>query len=237
MGRGRSGKKKGGGGFRQLTDSEEQKYYSGQTITAAQQAAFDKYTDPNTEPGSLYNFSQNMNMAVAQGQPLTPEQQQVWDEISGSMHDLGQDMQLTRYDHADTVDQMLRGLGVRGSAEYMTADELKGYLVGAEYEDKRILSTSVNGFANASDPSTFTTRQFKFTYEAESNVQGVMPGRGNIGFGGYGKGDDFGEMLLGGSSKYTVKDVRYSGAKARSKGMPKSYLTEDQIEIVVGVRK
>lgn len=240
MGRGKSGVKSKGGGdgtFSQMTDAEEKEYYAKQKITAAQQKAFDKYTDPNTESGSLYNFSQNMNRAIATDTPLTKKQQEVYDQITGSMHTLGRNMELTRYDHYDTVNEMLSKLGVSGDASTMSAEQLSDALVGASYTDKRILSTSVNGFKNSSNPETFTSRQFKFTYMAKSGAMGVMPGVGKKPMKGSGKktGDDFGEMLLGSSNKYKIVGVRNSGEMARRKGRPTWDRTTDQIEIIVEV--
>lgn len=249
MGRGRSGLSGGGGGakpvfsdrdtgdFRQMTDAEEFDYLIRQQITDEQQAAFDKYTNPNTEAGSLYNFSQNLNYAVATGQPLTPEQQKAWDEINGAMHNIGYNAELLRYDHGDTVNEILRQVGVSGRAETMTPSQLKKQLAGVSYSDSRVLSTSVNGFKNSSDPSVFTTRQFKFTYRTKAGAKGVMPGVGKTPMLGSGKsrGDDFGEMLLSPENKYKIVDVKYSGEKARRKGGSKRYLTERQIEIVVEV--
>ena len=238
MGRGRSGaKKKGGGGFRPLTDKEESAMYASQNITPELQDAFDKYTDPNTLPGSLYNYSQEMNSKVAQGIPLSPDEQATWDAIEGSMHDLGKNVMLTRYDHADTVQEMLNKIGVRGNAETMTAKELSDALVGVGYKDKRILSTSVNGFANADNPEVFTTRQFKFSYEAKPGTQAVLPGVGKVPhvYSSKSTGDDFGEALLGSSNSYSIKAVRSLGTKGRSKGMPTYVQDVDQIEIVVEV--
>ena len=242
MGRGRSGigAKLGGGSggtFRELTDAEADAFYRSQKITPAQQAAFDKYTDPNTVPGSLYNFSQEMNTAIIKGRKLTREQQNVWDEVNGSMRELGTKMTLSRFDHADTVQGLLDQLGVSGRAASMSADELKSALVGVGYTDKRILSTSVNGFKNSSNPETFTTRQFKFTYQASEKTKGVMPGVGKTPMRGSGKtsGDDFGEMLLSGKNKYKIVDVRPTGTRGRSKGKRVTTRDVDQIEIVVSV--
>ena len=228
MGRGRSGMG-GGGSYHQMSDSEASTYYAGQTITAAQQAAFDRYTDPDTEPGSLYNFSQNMNTAIAQGRRLTAAQQRVWNEINGAMHPLGQKLTLSRYDHADTVQGMLDQLGVNRNAASISADDLRTALLGVSYTDSRALSTSVNDFKNAKNAGVFTTRQFKFTYHASAKAKGVMPGMGKN------SRDDFGEMLLGSSNKYKVVGVRDMGTRGRSKGMPQSVKNVNQIEIIVEV--
>ena len=236
MGRGRS-KLGGDGTFREMTGEEEAKFYSSQKITEGLQRAFDKYTNPNREPGSLYNFSQEMNRAVAEDRPLTREQQEVFDEIEGSMRSLGRNVTLTRYDHPDTINEILRKVGAFGDAASMTADQLSDALVGVKYTDKRILSTSVNGFKNSSDPATFTTRQFKITYRAKPGTKAVMPGVGRVPMRGSGmsSGDDFGELLLGTKNKYSIKEVKYSGKKARAKGRPKHDLSRDQIEIIVEV--
>lgn len=249
MGRGSSGLGGGSGGgkptfsatdsspFRMMSDSEEQAYYAKQNLTPAQQSAFDDYTNPNTQPGSLYNFSQNMNYNYANGLPMTQRQQDVFNEINGSMHNLGYNATLTRYDHADSVNSVLSQLGVSGNAGNMTPAQLKRALVGVSYQDNRILSTSVNDFKNSSSASTFTTRQFKFTYQARASAQGVMPGISKTPMRGSrrSQGDNFGEMLLGLTNTYTIKDVKYSGARARRKGASQYSLTEKQIEIIVEV--
>lgn len=252
MGRGRSklGGKSGGsvkktpafsatddGPFRAMSDSEESDYYAKQSLTSEQQAAFDLYTDPNTTPGSLYNFSQNMNYKHANGLPMTKQEQDAFNAIDSSMHNLGYNATLTRYDHAETINDMLSQLGVTGNAGSMSLSKLKSSLVGASYTDDRILSTSVNDFKNSADPSTFNTRQFKFTYRAKAGTQAVMPGVSKTPMKGSGLsgGDNFGEMLLGRSNNYKIVDVKYSGAMARAKGQPKWKLNKKQIEIVVEV--
>lgn len=256
MGRGRSGLSSSGGGgsatttapvsvfsdtdsgaFRVMPDGEEKTYFTRQNVTAAQQAAFDDYTNPNPEPGTLYNFSQNMNYNYANGLPMTARQRQVMSELDNAMHNIGYNAELTRYDHAGTVDELLSQVGLPRNAANMTAASLKKALVGMSYVDDRILSTSVNNFKNASNPSTFDTRLFKFTYLAKAKAQGVMPGVGKTPMRGSGKtsGDDFGEMLLARTNTYKIVDVKYSGAKARPKGTPVWNLTKKQIEIVVEV--
>lgn len=219
-----------------MTDAEEAAYFNRQNITPQQQAAFDLYTNPNTEPGSLYNFSQNMNWNYQNGLPMTKQQTDTFNTINNAMHNIGYNSILTRYDHAGTVDLLLQQVGIRGSAANMTPTKLKK-LIGHTYTDKRILSTSVNNFKNSFDPTTFTTRQFKFTYKAKASTQAVMPGAGKIPmrWSGMSTGDNFGEMLLGPINRYKIVDVKYSGAKARAKGMPKTALNKKQIEIVVEV--
>ena len=215
-------------------------YYQRQGITPQEQKELDKYTDPNTLRGSLYNYSQEMNQANING-TMTTEQQKTFNTLVGAMHNLGYNVNLTRYDHGDALDYMLREAGIATGHQGMTISQLKSALVGKAYTDKRILSTSYNNFKNAADPSTFTTREVKFTYRAKASTQAMMPGVGKVPMRGSGmaRGDDFGEMLLaptnGSVNNYRVVDIKYSGAKARLKGGSKYNLNVRQIEIVVEV--
>lgn len=217
-------------------------YFQQQKLTAAQQRGMDLYTDPNTEPGSLYNFQQNMNWAITHG-GMDSRQQALYDTVTGAMHNLGYNVNLTRYDHGNALDDMLTQAGLRGGHAGMSIAQLKKALVGRGFNDQRILSTSYNDFKNAQDPSVFTTREVKITYKARAGAQAMMPGRGKIPLRGSGmtKGDDFGEMLLApsnpktGSNHYRIVDVKYSGSKARPKGGWKGYLPLKQIEIVIEV--
>ena len=45
-------------------------------------------------------MSQNMNHAMAMGQKLTANQQFVHDNLMGAMHNIGYNVNLTRYDHS-----------------------------------------------------------------------------------------------------------------------------------------
>lgn len=208
-------------------------YYSQQNLDIDARTALQDYLDPNTTPGSLYNFSQNMNHAVATGgvQSLDPQQRYAWDSINDAMHNLGYNVNLTRYDHGDFLDGRLSQMGITGGHSGMTVAQMKQALVGQTYTDSRILSTSYNNFKNASDPSTFTTREVKITYKAPAGTQALMPGNG--------PGGRLGEMLVAPSSssgnRYRIVDVKSNGAKARPKGGSKSNLSLQQIEVVVEI--
>lgn len=206
-------------------------YYNQQNLDIDARTALQDYLDPNTEPGSMYNFSQNMNQAIATGQKLNPQQQYAWDSINDAMHNLGYNVNLTRYDHGDFLDSKLATAGITGGHAGLSIAQMKQLLVGKTYTDSRVLSTSYNDFKNAADPSTFTTREVKISYKAPANTQALMPGNG--------PGGNLGEMLLGPSSgtgnRYRIVDVKASGAKARPKGGSKSNLTLSQVEVVVEI--
>lgn len=207
-------------------------YYLQQNLDIDTRLALDDYLDPKTLSGSLYNFSQNMNHAVLTGQKLNPQQQYAWDSITGSMHPLGYNVNLTRYDHGDFLDARLAGAGITGGHTGMSVSQLKKMLVGQSYTDSRILSTSYNNFKNATNADTFTTREVKITYKAKASTRTLMPGDG--------PGGRLGEMLLGpsgtqGHNTYKIVDVKSTGNRARPKGGSTSNLSLAQIEVVVEV--
>lgn len=217
-------------GFHDLYNGRN--YYQQQNLDIDARMALDDYLDPNTVPGSMYNFSQNMNYAIATGQQLSPQQQFARDSIVDASHNLGYNVNLTRYDHGDFLDSRLAGIGINGGHDGMSVSQLKQALVGQTYTDSRILSTSYNNFKNAADPSTFTTREVKITYRAKASTQALMPGDG--------PGGKLGEMLImpsgtKGHNNYKIVDVRSSGSKARRKGGSTYNLTIPQIEVIVEV--
>ncbi len=210
-------------------------YYLDQNMDIDARTAVADYLDPRTLSGSLYNFAQNMNHAIATGQQLSAQQQFAYDSIQSGMHNLGQNLNLTRYDHIGALDTMLQQAGVSGGSAGLSIAQLKSALIGSQYSDNRILSTSYNDFRNAgSNAQTFTTRQVKISYLAKASTQALMPGKG--------PGGDFGEILLGatgtngGHNSYRIVDVKYSGSMARAKGSPSGgNLPLRQIEVVVEV--
>ena len=207
-------------------------YYNQQNLDIDTRTALQDYLDPNTVGSSLYNFSQNMNHAVATGQKLNAQQQFAWDSITGAMHNLGYNVNLTRYDHGDFLDNQLATAGFSHGHAGLSVSQLKSALVGQTYTDPRILSTSYNNFKNATNADTFTSREVKITYRAKASTQALMPGDGS--------GGRFGEILLGpsgtkGHNTYKIVDVKTTGQKARPKGGSTSNRTLTQIEVVVEV--
>ena len=225
-------------GFKDYDDADYHQLYNGsgyykqQNLSAAAKQQLTKYLNPNTEPGSLYNFSQNMNYAAATGTiNRMPKYKTAYDTIVNSMHNLGHNVTLTRYDHGEFLDNQLSAAGVNGGHRGMSVSQIKSALVGRTYGDNRILSTSYNDFSKASNHQTFTTREIKITYRAKAGAKALMPGDG--------PGGKFGEMLLaptsGKTNNYKIVDVKPTGNKARAKGMPISSRTLNQIEIIVEV--
>lgn len=100
-------------------------YFQQQQLTTAQKRAADAYVDPNTEPGSLYNVAQNLNWGMANGTPLSPKHQKVHDDMMSAMHNVGYNVNLTRYDHDDMINSMLKQLGAGSDYTKMSQKQLQ----------------------------------------------------------------------------------------------------------------
>lgn len=202
-------------------------YFQKQNLTIDQQLAVINYLSDTPESGSLYSMSQNMNYAMANGKKLTANQQFVKDKMMESMHNLGYNTNLTRYDHPTMINNLLQQAGLGGSYDNYTPAQLKKALVGMQYGENKFISTSYNDFKNAPNASTFTSRAVKISYKAKANTQAMMPGNG--------PGGALGEVVLAPSTGANMKviDVKFTGRKARRQGT-QSY-TLPQVELVVEV--
>ena len=207
-------------------------YYQQQKLTTAQQKAASNYLEAHTEPGSLYSHSQNMNWQMANGQTLTGKYKQTHDGLMSAMHNLGYNVELTRYDHDGMVNGLLGAVGAKGNMGNMTISQMKKALVGTTVNEDKFLSVSYNDFKNAPSGSAgvFNTRMVKITYKAKAGTQAMMPGNG--------PGGNLGELILAPTNGKSnpggkIVDVKYSGNKARRKGT--QTLNQKQVEIVIEI--
>lgn len=184
-------------------------YYQNQTVSIDGKIAIQNYLSDATEPGSMYSMSQNMNHALQTGQKLTANQQFVYNNLNASMHNLGYNLTLTRYDHADAINGMLKSAGVNASYDKLTASQLNKALSGAVITQRSPVSTSYNDFSKAGS-NPFTSRAVKIVYSAKAKAQGLMPGNG--------PGGNLGEMILSDKNSYKITKVAFDGRKARAKG-------------------
>ncbi len=201
--------------FHQLYNGRQ--YFAQQKLTPAQQKAAANYLEPYAEPGTLYSHCQNMNYMMANGQKLTGKYKQTHDGMMSAMHNIGYNVELTRYDHADMVNGILKATGAGSDYERMTPAALKKSLVGLTVNEDKFLSTSYNNFQNApqSTKQIFDSRAVKINYKVKADVQAMMPGKG--------AGGDFGEIVLAPTNGSTnrggkITDVRITGQKVRRKG-------------------
>ena len=217
--------------FHQLYNGR--KYYQQQKLDATQLQAATNYLESNTEPGSLYSHSQNLNYMMATGQQLTGKYKQTYDGMMSSMHNIGYNVTLTRYDHAGMVNGMLQAVGAGSDYEKLSASQIKKALVGKTLGENKFLSTSYNDFKNApqNTKQIFDSRAVKINYKVKAGTQAMMPGKG--------AGGDFGEIVLaptnGKANKGgTITDVRLTGQMVRRQGTQTYNQPRIEIDIEIG---
>lgn len=194
--------------YHQLYNGKQ--YFQNQAISLDGRIATMNYLSDQPESGSMYSMSQNMNYALAHGQKLTANQQYVYNNLQASMHNLGYNLTLQRYDHADGINSLLQSVGINKSYDSMTQNQLQKALVGMNYTSKSLLSTSYNDFAKAPGGNPFTSRAVKFEYRAKANTQAFMPGNG--------AGGNLGEMILSDKNNFKITGVKFDNRRARAKG-------------------
>lgn len=216
--------------FHQLYNGRQ--YYQQQKLTANQQQSAKNYLESQTEPGSLYSHSQNMNYMMATGQNLTGKYKQTHDGLMSSMHNLGYNVELTRYDHDGMVNGLLSAVGAKGNMSSMSIGQMKKALVGATVDENKFLSVSYNDFKNAplQSKNVFMNRMVKITYRAKAGTQAMMPGNG--------PGGNLGELILAPTNGKSnpggkIVDVKYTGNKARRQGT--QTMNQKQIELVIEI--
>ena len=216
-------------GYHQLYNGRQ--YYKQQNLSVQEQNAAANYLSPNPEHGSLYSHCQNMNYMMATGQTLTGTYKKTHDGMMSAMHNIGYNVELTRYDHAGFLNGMLQTLGAGTNYEKMSQASLKKALVGQTVNENKFLSASYNNFKNAANASVFTSRAVKINYKCKANTQAMMPG--------VGPGGDFGEIVLAptngkGNKGGKITDIRLTGKMARRQGTQTYNQPQIEIDIEIG---
>lgn len=217
--------------FHQLYNGRQ--YYQQQKLTASQLKAAGNYLESQPEPGSLYSHSQNMNYMMATGQKLTGKYKQTHDGIMSAMHNIGYNVELTRYDHPDMVNSLLKAVGAGTNYERMSQASIKKALVGRTVNENKFLSASYNNFKNApqNTKQIFDSRAVKINYKVRAGTKAMMPGKGS--------GGDFGEIILAPTNGTAnrggkITDVRLTGQKVRRKGTQTYDQPRIEIDIEIG---
>lgn len=186
-------------------------YYQNQALSIDQRVAVMNYLSDKPEPGSMYSASQNLNHNLNNGVKLNANQQFMYNNLQSSMHNLGYNLKLQRYDHDDSLNELLKSTGLNVGYDTLTESQLKSALVGMSYKSNGFTSTSYNDFAKAgSSANTFSSRAIKFEYSAKAKAQGMMPGNG--------PGGNLGEIILSNTNNFKITDVKFDGRRARYKG-------------------
>lgn len=206
-------------------------YYAQQKLTVQEQNAAANYLSANPEPGSLYSHCQNMNYMMANGQTLTGQYKKTHDGMMSAMHNMGYNVELTRYDHANMVNGLLKATGAGTDYTSMSPSSLTKALVGQTINENKFLSASYNDFKNAPNSSVFTSRAVKINYKVKANAQVMMPGKG--------PGGDFGEIVLAPTNGKAnpggkIVGVRMTGKMARRQGTQTYNQPQIEIDIEIG---
>lgn len=188
-------------GYHDLHGGRE--YYQKQAFDIDTRMALQDYIANQTESGTIYSPSQNMNYRLNNDQKLTANQQFMVDSLDAGMHNLGENLNLTAYQRIGFVER----LGIKNYWK-MTEQQLKDSLVGATFKNKAFISTSHNDFRNAPPNNPFTDKAVKIKYLADAGTQGLMPPNGT--------GGKLGEIILGRQQSNEIVDVRFTGATGRS---------------------
>ena len=117
-----------------------------------------------------FGVAQNLNHKLENGLPLNATEQYIVDHLDRAMHPLGHDVVLYRAAHAD----VLEALGLK-NYEHMTNAQLNAALSGAEYTEKKYVSTAYNQRMNPFiGGSQSGGREVYIQIHAPSNTKCVM---------------------------------------------------------------
>ena len=184
-------------------------YYQDQTFDIDTQMAIQDYLNDQPMSGSLYSPSQVLNYKMRENaknpgsMPLTANEQFMVDSLNEGMHNMGYNVNLTRYTRVD----FMQGLGV-GNFDSMTESQLKSKLIGMSYSDPAFGSYSYNNFRNAPANNVFTDKAVKITRRTKASTQVLMPGNG--------PGGALGEIVVAPNQGVHIVDVRFTGKQGRS---------------------
>lgn len=193
-------------------------YYQDQTFDIDTRMALMDYLQDKAVTGSMYSPSQQLNYAMRNDIALDANQQFMKDAMMDGMHNLGYNVNLTRYERVD----FMQGLGVPNFSS-MTVAQLQKALVGKGYTDKAFVSTSYNDFKTAPPGNNFTDKAVRIRFKAPAATQALMPGNG--------PGGAFGEIVLAPGQHYTITGVRFTGKRGRSGA---SYYNQIELDVTVG---
>lgn len=178
-------------------------YYQDQTFDIDTRMAITDYLHDQPVAGTLYSPSQLLNYALRTGQPLTANQQFMKDALVDGMHNLGYNVNLTRYCRVDFMASL--GLPNYGG---MSIAAIQKAIVGKGFVDPAFVSTSYNNFKNAPAGNPFTDKAVKIVYKAPASTQALMPGNG--------PGGALGEVVLAPGQHYVVTGAKFTGKTGRS---------------------
>lgn len=178
-------------------------YYQDQTFNIDTRMAIQDYLSDRPSPGSIYSPSQDLNYKMRNGAALSTNEQFMVDALNDGMHNMGYNVNLTRYARVDYMEK----LGVK-NYDKLSESQLKNALVGKGYKDPAFGSYSYNNFANAPAKNPFTDKAVKIIRRTKASTQVLMPGNG--------PGGSLGEIVVAPNQGVHIVDVKYTGKRGRS---------------------
>lgn len=143
-------------GFQSTDDADFHDLYNGRQYYQQQQFSIDTemaimdYVSDQPTPGSLYSPSQQLNHAMKTGMALTANQQFMVDAMMDGMHNLGYNVNLTRYARVGFVQDLSKIAGINlSNFSNMNIQQIQSALVGKTFTEDGFISTSYNDFKNA----------------------------------------------------------------------------------------
>ena len=162
-----------------------------------------------------YSYSQNMNYKIDNNLPMNATEKFIDKYMQQGMHDLGNDVVLTRACH----DDILKDIGIKDYSK-LDAQTLQNKLVGLEYQTK-----AYNSFSYDDSKNPFLTgpqaggREVIIKAKAGKNTKVVFGAKSQS------------EIITNKGTKYKITNVYYSGKTAT----PRNGASKPQIVIEVEV--
>lgn len=162
-----------------------------------------------------YSYSQNMNYKIDNNLPMNATEKFIDKYMQQGMHDLGNDVVLTRACH----DDILKDIGIKDYTK-LDAQTLQNKLVGLEYQTK-----AYNSFSYDDSKNPFLTgsqaggREVIIKANANKNTKVVFGAKSQS------------EIITNKGTKYKITNVSYTGKTAT----PRNGASKPQILIEVEV--
>jgi len=180
--------------------------------------AIRQYARADDVDSSRKSVSQIMNYKLENDLDLTANEQYIKDQFDAKAHPLGVDANLYRAAHVDTLQRL--GLNPN-SLNGMTDAQLKAALIGAEYQEKKMVSTA------------YDAQKSPFISGALAGGRGVImeiktPSGTRVVHGNPNQA----EIVMAGKPTFRVVDARFTGAIAAPRNGPRVRQVYITVEVV-----
>ena len=184
--------------FSKLDGQDEQdviQSYSGYDINT--KLAINQYIRQDAQAGG-FTMSQNMNHKLENNMPLNANETYVRDKLDAAMKPIGKNIMLNRGAHQD----FLQALGVKDYTR-MTEQQINAAIVGAEYTEKKFVSTAWDVQKNP-----FMHGPVANGREVYLNIKAPATTKATLG------NPNQAELILSRDTKYRVTGAHFDGTTA-----------------------